>query len=100
MIPKLTDPICYKLFEASQESPELDRVVEIIARHKRNRTYDRSKTVRMVERFVVETTAIGLANETGTCWFKMFPESARALVAENVVKGWEREIDPATQMNP
>jgi len=96
---KLTDPTCYRLFEASQESPELDRVVEIIARHKRNRTYDRKKTVRMVERFVVETTAIALANETGSCWFKMFPESARALVAESVVKGWEREFDPATQIN-
>jgi hypothetical protein len=96
---KLTDPTCYRLYEASQESPELDRVVEIIARHKRNRTYDRRKTVRMVERFVVETTAIQLANETGTCWFRMFPESARALVAESVVKGWEREIDPATQIN-
>ena len=92
---KLTDPACYKLFEASQESPELDRVVEIIARHKRNRTYDRKKTVRMVERFVVETTAIALANETGSCWFKMFPEPARVLVAESVVKGWEREVDPA-----
>lgn len=96
---KLTDPTCYRLFEASQESPELDRVVEIIARNKRNQTYDRKKTVRMVERFVVETTAIQLANETGSCWFKMFPEPARALVAESVVKGWEREVDPATQIN-
>jgi hypothetical protein len=93
---KLTDPTCYRLFEASQESPELDRVVEIIARNKRNQTYDRKKTVKMVERFVVETTAIQLANETGSCWFKMFPEPARALVAESVVKGWEREVDPAT----
>lgn len=96
---KLTDPTCYLLYEASQESLELDRVVEIIARHKRNRTYDRRKTVRMVERFVVETSAIALANETGSCWFKMFPEPARALVAESVVKGWEREIDPPTQIN-
>jgi DNA/RNA endonuclease YhcR with UshA esterase domain len=96
---KLTDPTCYRLFEASQESPELDRVVEIIARHKRNRTYDRKKTVKMVERYVVETEAIKLANETGSCWFRMFPEPARVLVAESVVKGWEREIDPPTQIN-
>lgn len=90
---KLTDPVCYSLYEAAQESPELDRVIEIIARHKRNRTYDRCKTVRMVERFVVETSAISLANKTGACWFKEYPGHVRDLVAENVVKSWEREVE-------
>lgn len=90
---KLTDPTCYSLYEAAQESPELDRVIEIIKRHKRNQTYNRDKTVRMVERFVVETSAISLANKIGACWFKEYPSPVRDLVAENVVKSWEREVE-------
>ena len=95
----LYDTVFSELFNAAQESPELDRVLGSMRRHIEKGTYDEKKTVSSVNRFVVETAAINLhlnrmseAKSPKVSWFTRYPADVRRVVAEKVVKGWEREV--------
>jgi hypothetical protein len=103
----LHDPVFSELFEAAQESPELDRVLGNMRRHIEKGTYDLDRTVHSVNRYVVETAAIDLhrkkVSEGGeslsispkspkVSWFTRYPSDIRRIVAEKVVRGWEREV--------
>jgi hypothetical protein len=103
----LHNPVFSELFDAAQESPELDRVLGNMRRHIEKGTYDLDRTVHSVNRYVVETAAIDLhrkkVSEGGdpavispkslkVSWFTRYPADIRRVVAEKVVKGWEREV--------
>ena len=103
----LHNPVFAELFDAAQESPELDRVLGNMRRHIEKGTYDLDRTVHSVNRYVVETAAIDLhrskVGEGGdpavispkspkVSWFTRYPADVRRVVAEKVVKGWEREV--------
>jgi hypothetical protein len=104
----LYDPVFSELFDAAQESPELDRVLGNMRRHIEKGTYDLGRTIHSVDRYVVETAAIDLhrkkVSEGGdpatvisprspkVSWFTRYPADVRRVVAEKVVKGWEREV--------
>lgn len=99
----LHNPVFSELFNAAQESPELDRVLGDMRRHIERGTYDLGRTVHSVDRYVVETAAIDLhqrkVSEGGeftrsskVSWFTRYPADVRRVVAEKVVRGWEREV--------
>ena len=97
----LYDPLVYELYDSAQNSPELDRVLANMKRHIRKGTYDTARTVKSVDRYVVETAAIELHKTHGgdsisprkkIVWFTRYPAKVRRTVAEKIVSGWEREI--------
>lgn len=104
----LTDPLFYELYEAACESPELDRIVSDMKRHLRCGRYNRERSIRAMERFVVEPSAIALARERidgnvpitprtpRPTWFTVYPRALRVEVAERMLRTWEREVGART----
>jgi hypothetical protein len=92
----LFNPVFSELYNAAQESPELDRILGSMRRHMEKGTYDLDRVVKSVNRYVVETAAINLhrqkSQDTSVSWFTRYPASIRREVAEKVVSGWEREV--------
>lgn len=84
-----TNPDLYRLYEVSSESPELDRVLGNIRRHKSRGFYDREKALHSVNRYVVEPSAIGLSDGK---WWEKYPARVRLEVADMVLRGWEKEL--------
>lgn len=81
----------YALYEASSASPELDRVLENIRRHRANGFYDRAKALHSIGRYVVEPSAIAV-NSPGRKWWETYPAEKRRVVADMILRGWEREL--------
>jgi hypothetical protein len=103
--PLLQDPVFYELYNSAQENPELYRILDSMRRHMKKNTYDRDRTIKTVNRFVMETTAINLHREKvevspapitpkspKVSWFTRYPAHLRLTVSEKIVAGWEREI--------
>lgn len=86
-----TSPEMYALYEASSESPEIDRVLENIRRHRANGLYDRAKALHSIGRYVVEPAAIKV-NTSGRRWWETYPVEKRQVVADMILRGWEREL--------
>lgn len=86
-----TSPETYALYEASSASPEIDRVLENIQRHRRLGRYDRAKALHSIGRYVVEPAAIRV-NTRGRKWWETFPAERRQAVADMILRGWEREL--------
>jgi hypothetical protein len=86
-----TSPETYALYEASSASPELDRVLENIRRHRSAGHYDRAKALHSIGRYVVEPAAIQV-NTPGRKWWETYPAERRQAVADMVLRGWEREL--------
>lgn len=81
----------YALYEASSASPELDRVLDNIQRHSSTGRYDRAKALHSIGRYVVEPAAIEV-NTSGRKWWETYPAEKRQVVADIILRGWEREL--------
>lgn len=77
-----------ELYRAASESPELDRIVSDMDRHSRAGKYDRNRIAQAIQRFVVEPSAIALA-EGRAPWFTVFPKETRAEVTERILGEYE-----------
>lgn len=87
-----TSPEMYALYEASSASTELDRVLDNIRRHRSTGRYDRDKALHSIGRFVVEPAAIKV-NTPGRKWWETYPAEKRQVVADMILRGWERELE-------
>ena len=87
-----TSPEMYALYEASSASTELDRVLDNIRRHRSTGRYDRDKALHSIGRFVVEPAAIKV-NTPGLKWWERYPAEKRQVVADMILRGWERELE-------
>jgi hypothetical protein len=87
-----TDPDLNTLYQIAQDSPELDRVLNNIKRHKSRGQYDRDKSLHSIYRYVVEPAAIEISSDSDVRWWKRFPRDVRREVADMVLKSWEREV--------
>jgi hypothetical protein len=85
------NPEMCALYEASSESPELDRVLGNIVRYRQSGRYDRDKALHSINRYVVEPSAIQI-NSQGKKWWERYPADKREAVADMILRGWEREL--------
>jgi hypothetical protein len=80
------------LYQTSQESPELERILGNIQRHNSYGNYDRNKSLHSIFRYVVEPAAIEISSGSDVRWWKRFPREMRLEVADMVLRSWEKEI--------